>query len=208
MCWVVGGLSLTLAVLFLARVYSTFPGDRGVLERVQDNQWGWLYAAAQTVSIIGDWPVAATLIAGLAACLALARRRGDAIIVLISAVPMLSVFLLKELVGRSRPEYFGAGAEPTTMSFPSGHAVFAIIFGGLLIFLSERLVRQLGVRRAIQVSAGVLIAAIGASRVYLGVHWPSDVWGGYLLGGMALLGLLWLRNRIALGHSAPSQVGR
>lgn len=197
-----------MAVLLLARAYSTFPGDRSLLERAQNIQGEWLGMAAGAMSRVGDFPVAAPLVAGLVVWLALARRRADAGIVLISAVPMLAVLGLKELVGRPRPEYLGAGTPLATMSFPSGHAVFAIIFGGLLIYLVERSVPSRSARCALQVGIGALIVAIGASRVFLGVHWPSDVVGGYLLGGMALLGLLWLRGRLAAGRpTSPSAPG-
>ena len=198
----VAGLSLTVAVLLLARAYSTFPGDRGLLERTQGIQGEWLDAVAGAVSRVGDFMVAAALVVGLVLCLVLVRRRADAGIAAISAGPMLAVFWLKELVGRPRPEYLGLGAPPATMSFPSGHAVFAIVFGGLLIYLVERAVPSWRVRRAVQAGIGALVLAIGMSRVYLGAHWPSDVLGGYLLGALALLGLLWLRGRLAPG-SAP-----
>ena len=52
------------------------------------------------------------------------------------------------------------------------------------------------IRRSFQALLALLILVMGLSRVYLGVHWPSDVMGGYLFGIMALLGLVWLRNRL------------
>jgi len=52
-------------------------------------------------------------------------------------------------------------------------------------------------RRAVQVGLILVVAAMGASRVYLGVHWPSDVIGSYVLGVLALVGLVWLRNNLA-----------
>ena len=77
-----------------------------------------------------------------------------------------------------------------------------MLFGGLLIVLVEELGVPTRVRRGLQIGLALLILAVGASRVYLGLHWPSDVVGGYLFGMLALLGLLWLRNRLTNSRRA------
>ena len=205
-CMAGGGLLLTLSVFLLAWGYSTFPGDRGALEGFQNNQSEWLDTAALAVTSLAGWAAAVVMIAGASVYLALGRRRTDALIVLLSAVPMLAGFLLKEAIGRARPDYFITGSEPGSLSFPSGHAVFAMIFGGLLIMLAEELIGSAKIRRTLQIVVGLFILAVGASRVYLGVHWPSDVLGGYLFGVMALLGLFWLRNRLATSEAGAPGV--
>lgn len=141
--------------------------------------------------------MAGALMIGLITLLVIASRRADALVVFVGAVPILAGIFLKEAVGRARPDYLIIGSEPTSLSFPSGHALFAMVFGGLLIVLAGDIIRPVKVRRAIQIGLALLILAIGASRVYLGVHYPSDVLGGYLFGAMALLGLVWLRNRFS-----------
>ena len=178
----------------LAWAFPTFPGDRGALQGFQDNQSGWLDTAALAVTSLGGWAAAVILMAGMILYFAICRRRIDALIVLISGAPVLAGFLLKEVVGRARPDFLIAGSAPSTMSFPSGHSLFAMVFGGLLIVLIGELVESIPVRRALQFGLANLILAVGASRVYLGVHWPSDVLGGYLFGGMALLVLICIRN--------------
>ena len=120
---------------------------------------------------------------------------------LISGAPIFAGLLLKEVVGRARPEYLIAGSEPSSMSFPSGHSLFAMVFGGLLIILIGELVKSTPVRRLLQFGLVLMILAIGASRVYLGLHWPSDVLGGYLFGGLALLGLIFVRNMMLTPRS-------
>jgi len=193
-CLTCAGIVSTLLIFIMAGALATFPGDQGALEGFRSNQSEWLDSAALAVTTLGGWAVAAALMASLIALLVFARRRVDALVVLISAGPIVLGFLLKEVVGRARPDYFILGSEPTSLSFPSGHALFAIVFGGLLIILAGDLVHPVKLRRAIQIGLALLILAVGASRVYLGFHYPSDVLGSYLFGAMALLGLVWLRN--------------
>lgn len=196
-CLVCGGFLATLAVFLLAWAFSTFPGDETALRGFQGIHHGWLNTAALAATSLGGAKAAAALMAWGVVSMYLLRRRVDSLIVLLSAIPMTAGFLLKEVVGRARPEYFLAGSGPSTPSFPSGHSLFAMVFGGLLIILVGDLVQSTPVRRALQFGLVLLILAVGASRVYLGVHWPSDVLGGYLFGAMALLVLVWLRNRLA-----------
>lgn len=197
-CVVVAALALTLAVFYLARAFSTFPGDQGALEGVRGIQTGWLDALALALRGLGGWMGAAVLFLGSTVWLILRHRRVDALIVLVSVVPTLAGFILKEAVGRARPDFFLIGPEPGSYSFPSGHSVFAVIFGGLVIQMLEKSILPAKIRRSIQVGVGLLILAVGASRVYLGVHWPSDILGGYLFGAIALVGLVLLRNRLML----------
>ena len=200
--YLLGGATVgTLALFVLAWAFSTFPGDRGALEGLQDNQTGWLDTAALNISRLGGWVVAGGMMATAVVALALLRRRADALIMLLGAIPVVLGVLLKEVIGRSRPDLFIIGLEPSSMSFPSGHSLFAMIFGGLLIYIVGEMVGSVKIRRAIQVALVLVILAIGASRVYLGVHWPSDVVGGYLFGVLAVQGLIWLRGRLALGES-------
>ena len=87
-------------------------------------------------------------------------------------------WMLKTALHRARPApYFGV--DPESFSFPSGHAFFALTFCGalLLIFARRRKLTPFGVA-----SAAALVIAIGWSRIYLGVHYPSDVAAGYLAG--------------------------
>jgi len=93
---------------------------------------------------------------------------------------VLNTFL-KDVFHRPRPQPFFGIPPPHTYSFPSGHALFSICFYGMLAaLLSTRLKSQLG-RVAVWIFAGLLVLAISFSRVYLGVHYPSDVVGGWAI---------------------------
>jgi undecaprenyl-diphosphatase len=118
---------------------------------------------------------------GLAALGFLARgwRRGAVLVVVTLAGAGMLDTLLKLAFARTRPAAFFDYPLPLSHSFPSGHAFFAgSFFGGLALLVSPR-VHSKVVRGAVWVITGLLILLIGASRIYLGVHYPSDVLAGY-----------------------------
>jgi undecaprenyl-diphosphatase len=90
--------------------------------------------------------------------------------------------LLKFSFARVRPASFFDYPLPGSPSFPSGHALYAAsVFGGLAVLLTAR-IRSLLLQIAIWLVAISLILLVGLSRVYLGVHYPSDVLAGYAIG--------------------------
>jgi undecaprenyl-diphosphatase len=89
---------------------------------------------------------------------------------------------VKNAVGRERPSLHRI-VEEAGYSFPSGHAMAALSLYGVTAYLLWRHVGSGWGRTLIAAIAAIYILAIGASRIYLGVHYPSDVIGGYLLSG-------------------------
>lgn len=67
-------------------------------------------------------------------------------------------------------------------SFPSGHAMGSMLFYGTLIMLASRYINNKVARLTLQIILGIIILLIGMSRIYLGVHYPTDILDGYLLG--------------------------
>jgi undecaprenyl-diphosphatase len=118
----------------------------------------------------------------LAASLAFQLRgwsRGALLVAITVGGAGLLNWLLKLSFGRARPEAFFDYPVPGSASFPSGHSIFAAsIFGGLAALLSPRLTHP-ALRVAVWCLAIFLTLLVGFSRVYLGVHYPSDVLAGY-----------------------------
>ncbi len=122
--------------------------------------------------------------------LAVAGRRRDAVFVVVAAGgAMVLTNAIKVILERPRP---GGGGlvSVASASWPSGHATSGVAFYGAVGLLAARRVPAAWGRAAIWVVVGVLVAAVGTSRVYLGVHYPSDVVAGWVVGGLWLAGVV------------------
>ncbi|MBQ0910179.1 phosphatase PAP2 family protein [Streptomyces sp. RM99] len=105
--------------------------------------------------------------------------------------------LLKAAVDRARPVWPDPVDSAHFAAFPSGHAMTATFVCGLLVWLVHHYGAADGVRRAALAVAVVSVAGVGVTRVWLGVHWATDVLGGWLLGALvvALAALVHRRRR-------------
>jgi membrane-associated phospholipid phosphatase len=146
------------------------------------------YSIAQAISVLGS-PVALTTLAlGVGALLA-ARRHWILLTGWVAAFAGGGLLdaLLKLVIHRPRPPDAQVFLPHYTWSFPSGHAMVSLIGYGMLAYVLVRLwVHRRSAQALIVVGAALLILAIGVSRLYLGVHYFSDVVAGYAAG------MLWL----------------
>jgi undecaprenyl-diphosphatase len=139
--------------------------------------------------------------------LAFRRRFAEAILVFVVVAGGQALgTLLKNLSVRQRPPAAQALIRlPGNYSFPSGHALAAVLLYGVLAFLVARAVNTRGERIAVAAVAVVLIVLVGVSRVYLGAHWPSDVVAAWVLGGvwlaMCTTTYLWWDRRYGVSSS-------
>lgn len=160
----------------------------------------WFEEMVRDVTALGSMFVLTFVTAAVIGFLLLVRKYGAALLVFVSvAGGSLLGDLLKLLFGRARPDLVPHGVDVYTMSFPSNHAMGAAVtyltLGALLARLQVRH-RVKGYFLAISVLVTVLV---GASRVYLGVHWPTDVLAGWSVGAAWAMGVwlvaLWLQRR-------------
>ncbi|MBO9129466.1 phosphatase PAP2 family protein [Bacillus sp. 165] len=98
--------------------------------------------------------------------------------------------ILKIIFHRARPTIHRI-VEANGFSFPSGHSMAAFSLYGIVTFLLWKHVKSSAGRVIFILSSGIMILAIGISRIYLGVHYPSDVLGGYLASGSWLAVSIW-----------------
>lgn len=154
--------------------------DRAVLRWIGAHSPHWLDEPMRLITALGYYTVVIPL---LAAALLFFYRKGwmlSAMLLLVStAGGIFLTTVLKAVFRRARPEVFQSGYEASFYSFPSGHATVAVgFYGALTLILAYRL-RGIA-RRAIAALGIALVLLIGFSRLYLGVHYPTDILAGYL----------------------------
>jgi undecaprenyl-diphosphatase len=139
------------------------------------------------VSWPGWTPQSWIIVACIAAILV---RSGECLgvpLLLIAAGSQLVVRMIKITIDRARPNLGIEPHGPTDPSFPSGHVTQYTFVLGLLAYLAWRRMAPGFGRRVALTACGMLVMLVGPSRIFLGEHWPSDVLGGYLLGGGIVL---------------------
>jgi undecaprenyl-diphosphatase len=157
------------------------PGDMTAIELAEHLQVGWLTSVSKVVSFLGSGAFAWSLTAVCAAFLA-ARRRWVELGVLMAGMTLSSVGIheIKAMTDRPRPE--PGLIDASGSSFPSGHATHSVLYVWLAVTIVLRL-RPGMARGAALVAAGIaLTVLVGLSRVYLNVHYLSDVSAGWALG--------------------------
>lgn len=192
-----------LAVMVARGTTAAF--DLAVRARVHSWANPTLTRAMHGVTELGSPPFLIALGALLCWRLAIAGRTRAAVILLVAALGAEAFDqVLKLFFKRPRPEAFFGLAEPASYSFPSGHSVASCCFYGVVAAILAANVRSHLRKAAIWTAAALLAATIGFSRVYLGVHYPTDVLGGFgaaiVWVGLVRAGYqLWLRR----ARSAP-----
>lgn len=143
----------------------------------------FLEEVVRDITALGGLTQVTIMAAVLAAWLLLYRRRREALVFAATVVlASVSSEILKALYGRERPSLVPHEIDVYSHSFPSGHStVSAATFLTAAVVLAG-LQPARGGKRLAFTTAILLVAAVGISRIYLGVHWPSDVLGGWALG--------------------------
>jgi undecaprenyl-diphosphatase len=191
--WLAAGLAVSTFVIwaFFGLADEVLEGDsrafdRAVLLWIHDNFPDWWNGPMRLVTALGYYYVVIPLLA--VAVFVLYRRgwRLSAVLLVVSTGgSIVLTTVLKGVFQRARPELFDSGYQASFYSFPSGHATVAVGFYGMLTVILAY--RWRGAARWAVAACGLLVVLlIGFSRLYLGVHYPTDILAGYLSA------LLWL----------------
>lgn len=196
--WAVAGLVLAFAAIAAAvSLNVTAPFDRAILLSLRQPANisrpigpAWLFETMRDLTSLGSIAVLLLFTVTLAGYwLLTGRRRAAALLVaaLIGAIVLND--LLKLAFERPRPDAILQSARVFSSDFPSGHAAIssAVYFSASLLAGSQPAMR--GVRRFLLYFAGLVTVVIGFSRLYLGLHYPTDILAGWCVGGVLVLAL-------------------
>lgn len=178
-------LSLGVIVLFAQIVDEVVEGesrrfDTTVLLWINYYSPDWFDAPMRVVTALGYyWVVLPLLALAVYAFLRQGRKISAALLVISTIGGVVLTTALKSVFQRSRPELFDSGYTASFYSFPSSHATVAVGFYGTLALLIAWRLEGFW-RWAVAVSGLALVLLIGFSRLYLGVHYPTDILAGFL----------------------------
>src|ERR671921_2620897 len=160
--------------------------DRAMLLWIHTTFPSWLDGPMRIVTALGYYWFVLLLLVVAVSLFYQSGWRLSAILLLVStAGSAVLTTVLKSVFERARPEVFDSGYHASFYSFPSGHATVAVGFYGMLTLVFAYRLRGTA-RWTLAVSGILVVLLIGFSRLYLGVHYPTDVVAGYLAA------LLWL----------------
>ncbi|MEB3826209.1 phosphatase PAP2 family protein [Phormidium sp. CCY1219] len=157
--------------------------DTGVLTRVQDMHSPLLDLVMKGFSLLGGVVLITLLCLGLGVWFLTRRQMAELKTLVCTALGGTTLnLLIKDFFARDRPDMWAALVHDdlNTSSYPSGHATISlVVYGFLAYILSSQFPRWRGL---ILLATVVLVLAIGWSRLYVGLHWPTDVLAGYAAG--------------------------
>lgn len=157
--------------------------DEAVLRRLDAIDFPWLETALLEITALGNGTVVLALAAVAATFLWLTRHRYSAgLLVAATLGGIVLNTLLKAYFDRPRPQVVSWGTHVATSSFPSGHATSAIVVYATVAYLAATLQRRAWARALTLTVAALVVLLIAASRLFLGVHYPSDVAAGLVIG--------------------------
>jgi membrane-associated phospholipid phosphatase len=205
--WVVGaGIVFVIAATFTDLAEDVwfregFAWDAPIILAIHQASSPWLDAVMKAITWSGETGAVLTVIV-VSVWLLWKRRPVDAAALLIvfgSAVVLNTI--MKVLFARARPALFTPLAVESSFSFPSGHVTAATaVYGFLAVLLWQ------GRQRVLAILCGLWVLAVASSRVYLGVHYPSDTLAAFLFTTLLLVVVFSLRDRY-LRREKPDSTG-
>lgn len=177
-------------VLFIIILINVLNGniqkiDSSIYNLISSIRSNFMNMFFRTITRFGDEEV---LICIAVACLIFIKNRKIGVSIAINLVSIgLINYILKEIVQRPRPPMELRMVEENSFSFPSGHAMASLAFYGLIIYYMYNYVKNKKIKDMVCIALSLLIFLIGISRIYLGVHYASDVLAGFLFSSTYLI---------------------
>lgn len=167
--------------------------DHSVYHAVRMLHSRYLAPVMHAATRLGDWQLKFALAALGALLMARIRHFHEAVVIVASTLGgEIIVVLVKEWLKRPRPPAPYPISFPPSYGFPSDHAFSAVAVYGLILYFMREATEEWSTQAAMDMAGILLIALIGFSRIYLGVHWTTDVLGGYALGAAWAVLLVWV----------------
>lgn len=140
------------------------------------------------ITYLGNWQVILAGVIGLSIIFALNKNwRYFLVLILSISLGQLFVWIIKNIIQRPRPLFVNILAQKS-YGFPSSHAFISLSFYGLLVYFLFRALESKIIKSFFLVVGFIIVMGIGFSRIYFGVHWPSDVLAGFYFGAAWLTG--------------------
>jgi len=157
--------------------------DETVLRWMEAHQTPWLEKLMIEVTMLGTWIVVLSIVSIAGLFLWLTRHKYSTALLAVATAGGIGLNnILKIGFDRPRPQVFEWGTHVSSSSFPSGHAMSSAVVYITVAYLAGRLQKTHRARLATLAVAGFIVAIICFSRMYLGVHYPSDVAAGVIIG--------------------------
>jgi undecaprenyl-diphosphatase len=157
--------------------------DEAVLRWMERHQTPLLERLMVEVTMLGTWIVVLSIVSIAGLFLWLTQHRYSATLLLVATAGGIGLnSILKIGFSRPRPQVFEWGTHVSSSSFPSGHAMSSAVVFITVAYLAARLQKTHRARLATLAIAAFIVASICFSRMYLGVHYPSDVIAGVIIG--------------------------
>lgn len=196
------------------RLYQMLPFDLATTREFQELQGTWFLNLMVYVSMFGYMPWSAITVAvGVVLISALLGWKDGAFLLGATLAQGIINTGVKTAIGRPRPSssLVDVVRQASGNSFPSGHVMFYTVFFGMLFFLAWTRLPNSPLRWLVMAFSAAMVLLVGASRIFLGAHWLSDVIAAYLL-GFVVLGFsieFYLRYRAPTtpAHHAGSRAG-
>ena len=200
-------LTSIITMSVFAHYKDRFPGDLWLAQSIQSISGDFLTSVMQGISFIFDSWFSYIMVVIISLLAWWCTSWKEAILVVVGGTLSATGALFKAIIDRPRPssDLVMIFSESDRSSFPSGHSLFAIVICGFVVYLAVTRTSNKHLRISVLAVLAILVLLLGISRIYLGAHWPSDVIGGYLTGGVYLTILIWIDRIWSKTHNSVTE---